>query len=115
MHPPDREHVRRVAAAHEDQVLVEHRRAQILGRPGKELQPRHLGNPREPVVGPQRLLGVLGRCGSDVEQPRTLLSRQTQEELGEPVAELAAADRDDGLVGHAVGVSPLWENPLPDG
>ena len=63
VHPPDREHVRRVAAAHEDQILVEHRRPQVLGGPGEELEPRHLRHGTEPVVAAQRLLGILGRRG----------------------------------------------------
>ena len=92
---PDREHVGRVAAADPDDVVLEHERLEVVRRPREELEPAELGLPGEAVVRAERGRGVLRARGAHVEDARPLAAGQADEEVGEAVAEEAAADRDD--------------------
>ena len=71
MDAPDGKHVRGVAAAYEDDVVAEDEFAEILRRPGEELEYRHGGPPREEVVALERAPRLFGHSGVDPQQPRT--------------------------------------------
>jgi hypothetical protein len=74
MDAPDCEHVRRVAPTDEDQVRTNDPVAEIFGRPGVKDDVGRVGSPAESLVEDNGVVGVVGRCGRQKANPRTLLA-----------------------------------------
>ena len=105
MDAPDREHVRRVPTADEDQVVPERQLAQVLRRPGKELDAAHLRTTRVRVVDPQRLRRVLAARRRHEQDFRPFLACQPEEMLPHGLGRGAAADREDLLLHRRMAIT----------
>jgi regulator of PEP synthase PpsR (kinase-PPPase family) len=94
---PDREGVGRVPTGDEDHVMVERQLPQSRGRPGEEVQVRHLAATAQPLVPPNRPVGALHPGGRHVEHPP---SRREVEHVLEQCLVWGSAHRNDCRLRH---------------
>lgn len=93
LRPPDREGVRGVATADDDDVLLHEKRSPLGGlRSAEELQMRCAGAPGEAGIEIDDVHVGVGRGGGEIEDRGAVLPRQAEDVIVEPGSSNRAAE-----------------------
>jgi hypothetical protein len=84
VHPPDREHVRRIPAADVDDVLGEQEVADVAPRPAEEREMGRLRALAERLVEVDDVAGRVSLRGREEADTRAVAAGQAQDEVVEP-------------------------------